>query len=127
MITPSLWLITAHLVGDFPLQPDWIAKKKAWLHTPGERLEGSVTLFIHVVIHGILFAPIALVTLTGFSQVVFLTWVMFSHFVIDSRRWIEPKEGWGHNGKTWVWLNDQIFHLVALSFAYPISNLGMWA
>lgn len=119
----SLWMVASHLMGDFPLQPTWMARKKAWLHSPGEKPEGAVTLFIHVTIHGLLFAPIALVTLTGFAQVVFLFWVMMSHFVIDSRRWMEPREGWGHDGMMWVWLNDQIFHLVALALAYPVTEL----
>jgi len=116
-------MLASHLLGDFPLQPDWVAKKKAWLHSKGERPEGAVTLFIHVLIHGLLFLPIALTTLTGSSQWVFLLWVMGSHFLIDSQRWMEPKEGWGHDGMQWVWLNDQIFHIVALSLAYPITEL----
>lgn len=119
----SLWMLAAHFVADFPLQPDWMARKKAWLHSSGDRPEGAVTLFLHVVVHGVLFAPIAFYTLTGFAQVVFLTWIMFTHFAIDSQRWVSPKEGWGHEGRTWVWLNDQIFHLVALALAYPIVFL----
>lgn len=124
MIEPvGLWMVVSHLLGDFPLQPDWVAQKKAWMDAPEEKSEGVVIAFLHVTIHGILFAPIALATLTGPSQVVFLTWIIFSHFVIDSRRWLEPKEGWGHDGMMWVWLNDQIFHLVALALAYPVTEL----
>lgn len=119
----SLWLVAAHLMGDFPLQPTWMARKKAWLHSTGERPEGAVTLLLHITIHGILVAPIALVTLTGSAQWVFVAWVIISHAVIDCRRWMEPREGWGHDGMMWVWLNDQIFHLVALAFAYPVTEL----
>lgn len=122
MIEPvGLWLLAAHLIGDFPLQPTWMAEKKTWLHTPGERLEGGVTLIIHVLIHGFLFVPIAVTTLSGTAQVGFLAWVLGSHFVIDSRRWVKPKEGWGHDGQAWVWLNDQIMHLTALALAYPVT------
>lgn len=121
----ALWMLTMHLLGDFPLQTDWMAEKKSWLHSPGERAEGAVTLFIHVLIHGFLFVPIALYTLTGTAQLIFIAWVMVSHFIIDSRRWFDPKESWdwGHDGMAWVWLNDQILHLVALSLAYPITEI----
>jgi len=113
VITPSLWLITAHLIGDFPLQPDWIAKYKT---------ENKIRLSIHVLIHAFLVIPIAWRTLpNATSMAIFISWVALSHGFIDHRRWVEPKEGWG---ETWVWLNDQIFHLAALSLAYPIASLG---
>lgn len=124
MLEPvALWMVAMHLLGDFPLQPDWMAKKKAWVHSSGNRPEGFVTLCLHVGIHGFLFIPIAYYTLTGVSAALFLGWIILSHAIIDSRRWIEPKEGWGHDGMMWVWLNDQIFHLVSLSLAYPISHV----
>jgi len=114
MITPSLWLITAHLVGDFPLQPDWIANHKT---------DNYTRLSIHVSVHAFLVIPIAWITLTTIQQqAIFISWIALSHALIDHRRWVEPKEGWG---KTWVWLNDQIFHLISLSLAYPVADLGM--
>lgn len=117
----ALWMLTMHLIGDFPFQPTWMAKKKAWLHSTGNRPEGFVSLLLHVGIHGLLFAPIAYYTLTGPAIVVFLAWVILSHGIIDSRRWMEPKEGWSNDGMMWVWLNDQIFHFGALALAYPIT------
>lgn len=123
MIHPvGLWLLTAHLIGDFPLQPDWMAQKKAWLDGHGlEKLDGVVTLTFHVLIHGFLAAPIAYYTLTtGMEMMVFLGWLMGTHFLIDSKRWVDPKESW-ENSMLWVWLNDQILHLASLSLAYPVT------
>lgn len=116
MITPvSLWLLTAHLVGDFPLQPDWIANHKT---------EQNTRLGIHVCVHGFLNIPIAWVVFADTaSQLAFLSWIVLTHALIDSRRWVEPKDGWGD---TWVWLNDQIFHLISLSLATPVTLLGPW-
>lgn len=122
MIDPiSLWLLTAHLVGDFPLQPDWMAEKKAWVHnTEDSSIKGISTLLIHVLIHGFLVSIIAYYTLPISAILPFVLWIAGTHFIIDSNRWVEPKEGWG---ESWVWLNDQIMHLVALSLAYPIVFL----
>ena len=118
----SLWMITAHLIGDFPLQPSWMARKKTWYDAEGdERIDGITTLALHVIIHGFLFLPIAFYTLPTMTHIaLFMVWVVGTHAIIDSRRWIEPKEGWGHDGMTWVWLNDQIIHLASLSLAYPV-------
>lgn len=119
MITPSLWIVTAHLIGDFPLQPDWIASTKT---------ENNTRLAIHVAVHVFLNIPIAwwLFPAEIGSQFALLAWIGLTHLVIDHRRWIEPKEGWGHDGMMWVWLNDQIMHLAALSLAIPIADLGPW-
>ena len=118
----SLWMLVAHLAGDFPLQPSWVARKKTWYDSEGsERIEGIIALTFHVVIHGLLFLPIAFFTLPTITHIaVFLLWVVGTHAIIDSRRWMEPKEGWSNDGMMWVWLNDQIMHLAALSLAYPI-------
>lgn len=122
MVEPvALWLVAMHLIGDFPLQPDWMAKKKAWLHSPGERPEGFVSLVLHVGVHGFLFVPIAYYTLAGPAIAVFIAWIVVSHGIIDSRRWVKPKDGWGNDGRVWVWLNDQIMHFAALGLAYPIT------
>lgn len=111
----SLWLLTAHLVGDFPLQPDWIAEHKTDQYS---------RLAIHVSIHGFLNMPIAWAVFDNWRiQLLFLSYIVLTHAFIDHRRWVEPKEDWG---MTWVWLNDQIMHLVALSFALPFVQLGLW-
>ncbi len=107
----SLWLLTAHMLGDFPFQPQWMTETK---------IDEVGTRFIHCAIHGFLFIPLAWIMLDGVSQVAFILWIFGSHFIIDSRRWVEPKEGWGER---WVWLIDQIMHLTALSLAIPFALL----
>jgi len=107
----SLWLLTAHMLGDFPFQPQWMSEMK---------IDEVGTRFIHCSIHAFLFVPIAWVALIGVSQFVFVGWIFASHFIIDSRRWVEPKEGWGER---WVWLMDQIMHLTALSLSLPVAGL----
>lgn len=118
MSTVGLWLLTTHLIGDFPLQPDWIARTKT---------ENNTRLFIHVMVHVLLFLPLAWYLFPGDlnTQFVFLFWIGASHATIDFRRWVEPKESW-NNPIAWVWLNDQILHLIALSLAVPIAELGLW-
>lgn len=114
----SLLLITAHLIADFQLQPDWMAEKKTWLDSYGdEMIKGFFILIFHVLIHGFMFSIIAYYTLPTRLWFPFLAWIMATHFLIDSKRWVQPKEGWGDS---WVWLNDQIMHFIALSLAYPV-------
>lgn len=120
-MTPiGLWLLTAHLVGDFTLQPDWIANSKT---------ESNTRLLIHVGVHFFLNIPIAwyLFPNDHVQQLILLGWIAGTHFVIDYRRWFEPKEEWGDNRMAWVWLNDQILHLISLSLSIPIVNFGPWA
>lgn len=122
MIEPvGLWVITAHLIADFPLQPDWMAEKKVFFGKVGdERIDGQVSLLIHVTIHGFMFAPIFYFTLPQSLWFPAIMWVITTHFVIDMNRWVGPKEGWG---ESWVWLNDQIMHFISLSLLYPFVYL----
>lgn len=126
--TVGLWMLTAHLLADFPFQPDWMAKKKAFLNEctlcdPELKIDGLVTLLIHVAIHGFIFLPIAYYTLPAADASYFIAWIVGTHFIIDMRRWVAPKDGWGHEGRTWVWLIDQLMHFTALSLAYPVIAL----
>jgi hypothetical protein len=118
--TVGLWLLTAHLIGDFPLQPDWIAKHKT---------ENKTRLYIHSMVHALLVIPIGwyLFPESVTQQFVFVFWIAGTHMTIDFRRWFDPKESWGDNAQLWVWLNDQILHLVSLSLAIPVAELGLWA
>lgn len=110
MYTPGLWLLTAHLIADFPLQPDWIAKTK---------VDNVSRRTIHVGVHAFINIPIAWVLLPSIEhQIAFLVWITVTHFIIDSRRWVEPKDGWGVK---WVWCIDQIMHLTSLSLALPFT------
>lgn len=125
----ALWMLTMHLIGDFPLQPSWMAQKKAFLNGSEDvsrnwEIDGLVTLCLHVLIHAFLFLPIAYYTLSTFADMgIFMAWVVGTHFLIDMNRWVAPKEGWSNDGYMWVWLNDQIIHFAALSLAYPVVEI----
>lgn len=113
MMTPvGLWLLTLHLIGDFPLQPDWMAQRK---------VDEWQIRVLHCWIHAKLVWIMGVIALPTWGDAAILSaWVFASHFAIDSRRWFNPKDGWG---ETWVWLNDQILHLIALSLALPVVSL----
>lgn len=111
VLAASLWVLTAHLLADFPLQPDRMSTQK---------VERPIVRLAHVAIHVIVTFPVA-IALYGASNpaFVFLLWIGVSHFVIDSRRWVEPKEHF----PTYHWVVDQVLHLCALSLAFPIAGL----
>lgn len=81
----ALYLLAAHLTGDFVLQTRWQAARK--LHDPGVRLG-------HVVTYTLPFIPIAVVyakwpTLNGLhweAAGTFLGWVILLHYLTDSYR-----------------------------------------
>lgn len=109
-------LLAAHLIGDFPLQHDWIAQHKT------ERYDAlAAHIFVHFLITGLFVAVFA--GLTGSAGDIVILWVVGTHTIIDHRRWFEPKESWGDNAQMWVWLNDQILHITALALAKPIVSL----
>lgn len=125
MLEPvSLWMLTAHLIADFPLQPNWMAEKKAFLDADDTQavIDGAVTCVVHVAVHGVVFMPIAYFTLPERLWFPFIAWIMATHFIIDSRRWVEPNEEWD-NPIIWVWLNDQLMHFVALGLAFPVMTV----
>lgn len=110
----ELWLLTLHLIGDFPLQPQWMVQNKT------DRFD---ILIAHSGIHAALFAPLGFfIYPTHVGAYLFTSWIFFSHVVIDSRRWVEPKEEW-RSPEVWVWLNDQILHLIALGASFWVVGL----
>jgi len=100
----SLYLLTAHLVGDFPLQPDWMAAQKA---------ESPVVRAVHVLTYSVPFLPLLALT-DGVTALTFVVSSAIVHYGIDSRRWVEPKDHWSPP-EMWVWLIDQIMHLCTLT------------
>lgn len=102
-MTTALLLLAAHLLGDFPLQPRWMAREKVDDH--GVR-------FVHVVIHTIL--VFVLLTLGGVAPEIpsmFYGAYAASHFAIDTRRWVEPRDDF----PTWHYVVDQIMHVTAIA------------
>lgn len=97
-------MLSAHLVGDFPLQPDWIAQNK---------LDDVFPRFVHVVIHAATMK--VFLTIGGVAPeapTLFYLAYAATHFVIDSRRWGEEKEGF----EAWQYILDQTFHITSLAF-----------
>lgn len=113
--TLGLWLLTAHLIADFPLQADWMATRK---------LDSPLVRATHVYVHVWATAMFLLWTQPLPILCAVLGWIAVSHYVIDSRRWVDPKPGWANDGKLWVWLNDQILHLVSLSFVPAVIDVA---
>lgn len=110
----ELWLITLHLIGEFPLQPNWMAEKKT------DRIE---ILTAHSAIHGLLFAPLGWLIYPRLSgAILFAGWIFVAHWVIDYRKWFSPNQKWPHPEYS-VWINQQILHFIALSLAFWVVEL----
>lgn len=93
-----LTLLVAHLVGDFLLQTDSLCAKKC------ERRFRCGFLYVHAVI-------IALLSLMAFWDLSYWPWALgigASHLIIDGVKSCVNKDS------IWVFLIDQIFHLVIL-------------
>jgi len=97
----ALALLAAHLIADFPLQTDTIAANK--LTDSRIRLTHSAVHFFAV---GLFLLPIT--TPTRAIQAAF--GVFFMHYLIDTRRWAEPKE----NAEWYPMAVDQTMHVASL-------------
>jgi hypothetical protein len=106
-MTVGLALVTAHLIADFPFQTDFIAEHK---------LDSFGVLLGHVMIHVLTMTAMLMIAtdVTQGNFVMLVVAIAASHMVIDVRRWVEPKESW-ENPDAWVWLNDQIMHITAIT------------
>lgn len=103
----GLLVVAVHLVGDFPLQPTWMARRKT---------NDYDVLLAHVGIHAsLLSGSLVLVTQLSSSEVLALTAAVSAvHLLIDHRRWVAPNEDW-NSPMMWVWLNDQILHILSIA------------
>jgi len=101
----SLYIIAAHLTGDFILQTDKMAQKKFDSHT---------WRTIHVIVYTMTFVPVVLVTSLPW---LFLLAVAIPHWIIDTRRWAEPKDDF----ESYPIVVDQTLHIVSLAIAAGIS------
>ncbi|AGM11758.1 hypothetical protein HCTV5_154 [Halovirus HCTV-5] len=103
-MTTGLLLLAAHLLGDFPLQPRWMAR---------EKIDDVGVRFVHVVIHALL--VVTFLELSGVGPGIpspFYGAYTASHFLIDSRRWVEPRDDF----PTWQYVVDQILHVTAIAW-----------
>jgi Protein of unknown function (DUF3307) len=104
------YLILAHLISDFLLQPknlvDWKIKSK-W---------GTL---VHVLIHAVIgFAVLFPFIINGYTQLIYLILgVNFMHFWID-----EAKINYAltHDGKAKPFIIDQLLHFIVLVIAYLV-------
>lgn len=99
----SLLYLAAHLLADFPLQTDAMAS---------EKFDDSEVRMQHCTVHLLLYGLAGL--LLGFGPIL-TTAIAVSiatlHFVIDSRRWVAPKDGF-EDYPVWV---DQSLHLASIA------------
>lgn len=80
----ALALLTAHVLGDFPLQSDRMAANK---------LNNRDVRGMHCVVHMAL-ALVCLGLVVSLQQAALGAGILgIMHFVIDTQRWAEPKEG----------------------------------
>lgn len=100
----GLYLLTAHLIGDFPMQPEWMATEK--LHSRSVR-------GLHVITYSLPFLPLLALT-SPVKGLIFAVSNGAVHYAVDSRRWAEPKDHWSPP-EMWVWFIDQIIHLSTLT------------
>lgn len=96
-------LLALHLLGDFPLQTDWMAANK-FDHGPA--------FLAHLWVHLTLYAVI-LIMIYGSRAGFIAMFVAGCHAVIDWRRWAEPKDGF-EDYPIWV---DQSLHVSTIALA----------
>jgi hypothetical protein len=98
----SLYLLAAHMLGDFVLQSDRMAKAKltdVWERT------------LHVTGYTLGFIPfLGMAGITDWRNPAFLGCLWVTHFITDSRRWASP-DPWPPKPI----LVDQTIHLVTLA------------
>ena len=105
----GLYALAAHAAGDFPLQTDRMAAAK---------VDDSVVRAEHVSVYTAAFVPVAVAADFSARQgAVFFAGIWATHFVIDSRRWKEPTEGFEAFP---VWF-DQALHLIALAVVFALT------
>jgi len=100
-------LLASHLVADFPLQPNWMAKEKQ---------DSYLVLLSHLTVHAIALS-VFLYTISSLplrTLGIVVTAVCAVHGLIDIRRWVRPKDSW-EQPMLWVWINDQIMHIVTIA------------
>jgi len=104
-------LLAAHAVGDFPLQLDWHAANK---------FDSAFVRFHHAGVHALLAMIVVVPFITTASGVVFPgVAILVVHFIIDTRRWAEPKDGF----KSYPIAVDQSLHLASI---YAVALLAAY-
>jgi hypothetical protein len=103
------WLLVGHLVGDFLLQPRWMAERK-------ER--ETLPLVIHCVVYTVVVAIFA--QLAGGLSISAVVLVFFSHLFLDRRVFVDfwAHKVTGSGDSNWLKvIYDQTWHLIVLVIA----------
>jgi hypothetical protein len=109
----SLDLIAAHLVGDYILQDDEMARRK---------LTDARARAHHVTRYCLPFLVAGVVSRVNPGRLaVFLALVWVTHFVTDSKRWL-PNEDWAPG----TIINDQALHIAQLTILNRIVGRSEW-
>ncbi|WP_420581348.1 DUF3307 domain-containing protein [Reichenbachiella sp.] len=115
MISLTLKLLLAHLIGDFLIQPD------QWVKDKEEKKHKSKYLFLHLLIHAI---TTLLLLEFDFSYWKGLMIIVVSHFAIDL-----IKISWQNtSNKRWLFFIDQLAHLLIVAwvvYLYEPYNLTL--
>jgi len=111
------YLLLAHLLGDFVLQPAGLVQWK---------MKSKMGIFIHVLIHFIVTNLILIpFIINGYEWLILLVFaVSFTHFWID-----EAKINYDlkHDIKVKPFLIDQLLHLLTILVAYFFISDVMWS
>lgn len=107
----GLSLLAGHLLADFPFQSDGVAQSK---------FEDRGVRYYHSFLHcAIAFTILTFLWTDRTAIIATSVFIGVSHFVIDSRRWAEPKDGF-EDYPIWV---DQALHIAALAVAIQIGGM----
>jgi len=105
-----LYALAGHMAADFPLQSDNMAARKF----DSRRVRAK-----HVAVHVAAMAPAVLAAEWSWRQrVAFLAALAATHHGIDTRRWVEPTDGF----PTFPVWYDQALHVVALAVCVGVAE-----
>ena len=103
-MTLLIKLLTAHLIGDFFLQPQqWVKKKES------NKLK-SPQFYLHILIHAILLVLI----LWDMSLWIPIVLITSSHFIIDMTKLFVQN----HKNKRLLFFTDQLLHIIVIVTVY---------
>jgi len=106
----GLALLSAHLLADFPYQTDRMADKK---------MDDHFVRFTHAWVHGMITFLFTALVIEPMSALYISMLVLGAHWIIDSRRWVEPKDDF----ELYPVVVDQTMHVTSL-FLIAVLVLG---
>jgi hypothetical protein len=100
-LSPILYLILAHLIGDYVMQTDFLAKVKG---------QNNFILFVHCAIWTLV--CVVALDLLHIFQWWQLPWLLLSHIAMD---WIKCHKMPAEHSLGWCLWVDQAFHIFSLA------------